>query len=145
MSEDKQGQGLHIGFTGTRYGMTEAQKTMLRTHMQEIRGDVFHHGDCIGADAEAHAIALEMGMKIVIPPPVDERHRAFCTGYTEMRSALSHFARNRAIVDESEILLVGPFQMERQSYGGTWFTHDYGLKRSKKVMLALPDGSYRSC
>lgn len=144
LADDSRAQGLHVGFTGTRYGMSALQKTALRVSLQEIHGDVFHHGDCIGADAEAHTIAVELGMKIVIHPPVDERHRAFCTGHVEIRAALSHFARNRAIVDESEILLVGPLQMERQPYGGTWYTHDYGLKRAKKVMLVLPDGSTRS-
>jgi hypothetical protein len=45
-----------IGFTGTRQGMTAEQKSALRNLLDGGAGD-FHHGDCIGADSEAHGIA----------------------------------------------------------------------------------------
>ena len=35
-------------------------------------GTVFHHGDCIGADAEAHDIAVAMACEIVIHSPIVE-------------------------------------------------------------------------
>jgi len=51
---------LHIGFTGARQGMTEGQKSALRDLLASHSGVVLHHGDAVGADAEAHDIAVEL-------------------------------------------------------------------------------------
>jgi hypothetical protein len=47
----------HIGFTGTRHGMTPAQRHAVSQLIAELAaGAAFtaHHGDCVGADAEFH-------------------------------------------------------------------------------------------
>ena len=56
-----------FGFTGTQHGMTDAQKATLRDFLAAGSGE-FHHGDCIGADSEAHDIADECGYSIVSAP-----------------------------------------------------------------------------
>ena len=66
---------LHIGFTGTRQGMTEHQKSGICWHASHS-GIILHHGDAVGADAEAHDIAVELDCGIVIHPPDDVRQRA---------------------------------------------------------------------
>ena len=65
-----------IGFTGTRYGMTVAQRRTLRSLLANGAGREFHHGDCVGADAEAHDIAVALGIEPVIHPPVIDILRA---------------------------------------------------------------------
>ena len=53
-----------IGFTGTQEGMSEKQRSSLRQVLADFFADgarVFRHGDCIGADAQAHAIAKATG------------------------------------------------------------------------------------
>lgn len=57
---------LPCGITGTRQGMTPAQKsTSLRRLLEEARvtSDGFVHGAGVGVDVEAHAIARGLGFK----------------------------------------------------------------------------------
>ena len=46
-----------IGFTGTRKGMTERQKTSLNYLLASLSDCQFVHGGCHGADMEADSIA----------------------------------------------------------------------------------------
>jgi hypothetical protein len=59
-----------VGFTGTSCGMTEFQREAVAAALREV-GDVgeAHHGDCLGADAEFHALCGELGTPVVIHPP----------------------------------------------------------------------------
>lgn len=68
---------MRIGFTGTRRGMTEAQGLTLRALLATQHATEFHNGDCIGADAEAHDIAVAMGCEVVIHPPIIDAERAW--------------------------------------------------------------------
>ena len=49
-----------IGFTGTRYGMTQSQALQLTQLLAELHSQhgvqEFHHGACVGSDAEAHRL-----------------------------------------------------------------------------------------
>lgn len=52
---------MRIGFTGTQNGMTKAQKSQLWNSVTDltpssIGGHEFRHGDCVGADEQAHLI-----------------------------------------------------------------------------------------
>jgi hypothetical protein len=130
-----------FGFTGTRQGMTEAQKAALRSFLQGGSGEL-HHGDCIGADAEAHGIAMDCGYLPIIHPPSDYSHRAWCEAPRHlMKTEKTHFARNRDIVDETTCLIATPAQPEEQPRGGTWYTIRYARKRGKPTVLILPDGT----
>lgn len=128
---------LHIGFTGTQEGMSDRQKEALAFDLS-IRSSwliVFHHGDCVGADEEAHLIARYIGAYIVIHPPIDPRLRAFCEG-DEIREPKPYIPRNHDIVDESRLLLAAPLLPEHeQPRSGTWATWRYA--REKKVERIL--------
>jgi len=132
-----------FGFTGTRHGMTDAQKSALFSYLHGSSGE-FHHGDCVGADSEAHDIANECGYCPIIHPPVDPSHRAWREVPAHlMRQEKTHFARNRDIVDETTALIATPFETTEQPKGGTWYTVRYARKQGKTVVLILPDGSIK--
>lgn len=132
---------MKVGFTGTRTGMTSAQSDQVAYVLNLLGVTEFHHGDCVGADAEAHELARARGAYVVIHPPVDEIHRAFCRYADETLPALTHFARNREIVKNTEVLVAAPPAMVELTQGGTWHTINYGKKQLRDVYICWPDGS----
>ena len=54
--------------------MTPEQKSALRKLLDGGAGE-FHHGDCVGADSEAHDIADECGYGIILHPPTNQSER----------------------------------------------------------------------
>lgn len=134
---------MRMGFTGTRRGMTGGQKKALVALLEEWKIEEIHHGDCVGADDETANLANEVRPRprIVCHPPKDESLRAFNPWSDETKPALTHFARNRAIVDATDFLVAAPFEAEHQSHGGTWYTFDYARKKGKRVLVLTPDGT----
>ena len=62
----------HIGFTGSRNGLSDAQTAALAQVLVSLEPLTLHHGDCVGADAHAHQIAEAAGWPTVTHPPLDE-------------------------------------------------------------------------
>lgn len=128
---------MTAGFTGTRKGMTQRQKNSLKERLLGVTE--FHHGCCVGADADAHGIALEMKISIIGHPPTDQRLMAKgLTGYTEMREPKPFLDRNKDIVDESEFLIAAPETEEETLRSGTWSTVRYARKQKKQRQILLP-------
>lgn len=134
---------MRIGFTGTRDGMTFPQAQALWRYLGQVDsadGRIqFHHGDCLGADADAHSIALHYDFSIIGHPPVESSGRAFCE-FDEVRPAQPFLKRNHEIVDETEILLVAPKTKEEQLRSGTWATYRYAVKQRRRIVLFYPNG-----
>lgn len=93
-------------------------------------------GDCVGV--EAAAIARRIGYTIVCHPPVKQDLRGLFASDV-YRPENTHFARNRAIVDQTDFLIVVPYQNAWQPSGGTWYTHDYALKKNKPFQVFWPE------
>lgn len=136
--------GLKVGVTGTRFGMTEAQKKSFTDLVRTWDIDELHHGDCVGVDDQAANIVNDVypNTKIICHPPKDEEFRAFNNKHNQIRDQNSHFARNRNIVDECELLVVIPLTNQHQDRGGTWYTHDYAVRQKVDAVIVWPDGSY---
>ena len=118
--------------------MTIRQRIALKEYLDGREGE-FHHGDCIGSDAEAHDIALSLGFYMVIHPPINESKRAFRTGHILKRK--SYLIRNRGIVDSTDRLLATPNEDYERLRSGTWSTIRYAKKCGKLVTIIFPDGS----
>ncbi|HEY6022437.1 MAG TPA: hypothetical protein VIY48_22020 [Candidatus Paceibacterota bacterium] len=130
-----------IGFTGTQRGMTEEQKKSFRDYILGYNPwqAEFHHGDCIGADADAHAIVSEYGLPTVIYPAWDDAKRAYCAG-TIIHERNTPLVRNVLIVVHTDFLIACPKGFEEELRSGTWHTIRQAKKRNRKVFLIYPDG-----
>lgn len=128
------------GFTGTQSGMTTKQKAVFETLLAENNVSMFHHGDCIGADAESHAIALKRGVEVIIHPPINDSKRAFCKGASVVLSPKEYLDRNHDIVNSSSLLFATPKEDKEKIRSGTWATIRYAAKHGKKLFIILPNG-----
>lgn len=138
---------MKIGFTGTSIGMTREQKRELFKMLSPFPYAEYHHGDCIGADEEFHALVKNIQHQtigsIIIHPPLNLRKRAFCEGGT-VRSKKSYLIRNRDIVDETDLLIVCPHEDVEQLRSGTWSTFRYAIKKMKDVTIIFPNGGIKN-
>jgi hypothetical protein len=133
-----------VGFTGTRQGLPEPQRAALNEVLALQCGAFgqLHHGDAIGADAQAHVVARNNGIRVVIHPPDVDTDRAFCQD-SDMLAPLPYLERNRAIVDAAAVLVACPRSAEEETRSGTWSTVRYARKQGKPVHLVLPDGTVK--
>lgn len=128
-----------IGFTGTQKGMTYEQGETLLALLSRGETKEFHHGDCIGADAEAHEIAKACRIPIYIHPPLCPGKRAFKHSRFTYPPRL-YLERNHDIVDESNILIACPSSRSEETRSGTWATVRYARKKNKEIKIIWPDG-----
>lgn len=135
-----------VGFTGTRKGMTDEQKRKFYELLYLWNPDEFHHGDCIGADADAHyyarKVAHDRDKKILIVGhiPEKDRTRAFCK-VDVRRDPLPYLDRDLAIVQESDRMVACPEGFIELQRSGTWATVRMARRELKPLYIIRPDGS----
>jgi hypothetical protein len=141
---------LDLGFTGTRYGMTDVQRAGCTRFLEEHGAALqrFHHGACQGSDAQAHRLVRGLAPHVKIlcyPGPEGDEHCALqcLEDADEVLPRQGHFARNRAIVNAVSHLLATPNTMPdpARATGGTWYTINFAHKRDKPVTLLPPTGA----
>jgi len=130
----------HLGFTGTRKGMTEAQAEAV-TELLRARGSPWlHHGMCVGADEQAHYLARKLGMLVEGHPPTDPRLRIWVR-CDVLNEPLPYWMRNHAIVDRTVELFAAPLGDKEEAGSGTWSTVRYARRLHRLVTVIWPDGS----
>lgn len=132
---------MRIGFTGTQKGMSLSQKKKFKTILEQLLSDnffdvQFHHGDCVGADNEAHNIVDQYlsADRIYIHPPTNDKKRAWCFSY-HLLPVKSYLERNHDIVDTCDVLIATPKEQDEVLRSGTWATIRYAQKQNKKVII----------
>lgn len=130
---------MKVGFTGTRNGMTTFQRASFLQVTYPLDPLEFHHGDCVGADEEAHSM-LCYAVKVVGHPPLDSRLRAWCD-CDELRTPKDYIARDHDIVDETDLLIAAPKTAGEVRRSGTWATVRYARSQAKPVTVVNPDGT----
>lgn len=123
-----------IGFTGSQSGMSLRQLQALLAIASSFAPHEFHHGDCIGADAEAHDLFTEFGWLTVIHPPDEPRKRAFKNG-DKVLAADGYLVRNHSIVDSCALLIAAPSTHEEVLRSGTWATVRYARRQAKPTIV----------
>ena len=124
---------MKIGFTGTREGMSQWQKELLVLALFELKPTEFHHGDCAGADSEAHDIVREFfpEVRIVVHPPKSDYLRAYKTGDHTMPQD-DYIPRDERIVDMTDYLIGAPRVTDyEEKRSGSWYTVRYARRRHK--------------
>lgn len=129
---------MKLGVTGTRNGMSQDQKLKVIDFFNNHEISELHHGDCVGVDVEVAQMAKDCGIDIVCHPPIKDELRGWFVS-DQTRTPTNYFARNRAIVDETDYLIVVPFQTSYQNQGGTWYTYSYAVKKGKPHIVIFPD------
>lgn len=132
----------HIGFTGTRKGLTREQQTYLVQTFAKLERDGawwFHHGDALGADYDAFVIALQYGAHAVAHP-AEHPARAF-TQSDIVHEPLPPLVRNRIIVDSVSKMFAATKGFGEQQRSGTWATIRYARSVCRSLTIILPDGT----
>jgi len=131
---------ISLGFTGTRDGCTPAQLLALRDLLAATlrHNDIFRHGDCTGADEQAHNLARLLGAIIHVHPPTNPRLRAHCDGDV-IWLPRDYINRNHDIVNRSDRLIACPKGPEDMR-SGTWVTVFYARNRERPVTIVWPSG-----
>jgi len=135
-----------FGVTGTRYGMTAAQrKEVLRimVELAEKRPNVhLHHGCCIGADEQYSLLGAYLGFYLVAHIP--ERREYMSMPAYELSNFINparpYLERNRIIVDRSSYLIAAPKDLNFNSSRGTWYTIEYAQSKGIPITIVAPDG-----
>lgn len=132
---------MKLGVTGTRKGISMQQKQRLEFIIATHDVKEFHHGDCVGADAQAHAIVSTFkNIKRICHPPSSDAYRAHTTN-EDTWDALYYIYRNKDIVDCSDILVAMPRSTREELRSGTWQTIRYARKMKKRIIIIYPMGN----
>lgn len=133
----------YIGFTGSRSGMSDAQRETVTRLLRDAAPKIIRHGDAIGSDEQFHVLARMTEAKIVVHPCNLTDQRAYCQA-DEVKEAKAPLARNKDIVDNSTVVIATPDRADEQVRSGTWSTIRYARKEGKIVHVVTPDGSVLS-
>ena len=129
-----------IGFTGTQKGMSPAQISRVKEILSDFNPKKIVHGDCIGADAQTHDIAEEMGLEIVIRPCTIRSKRAFKEADLVM-DPIDPIERNKHIVEDSDLVLACPKEPRSTLRSGTWSAIRHAKRTQTPVWIIYPDGT----
>lgn len=140
---------MSLGFTGTRNGLTRRQRAALQTLLLDLEETEHHHGCCVGADAEFHALADRAGNRIVLHPPILQQHRAMlatrCAELIEMVPR-DYLDRDYEIAKANILVACPKEETGEEVRSGTWATVRYARQlraRStapKTIYIIRPSG-----
>jgi hypothetical protein len=132
-----------VGFTGTRTGLTASQERRLAQLLDRPGIEEAHHGDCVGADAEFHALAADRRIRTVAHPPKDAKHRAYCRADVILPPRPYH-NRNHDIIRACGFLIACPQEDREPAVArgqGTWSTVRHARRVARRHLIVWPDGS----
>lgn len=129
-----------LGFTGTRKGMTAFQKAAFIELIRTIKFDVLLHGDCIGADAQAHEFVRILKRNVWIetyPAITSSSLRANCVADV-IYPPIAPLRRNIIMVQRAHAIIAAPYELEEIRRSGTWATIRYARMRGVYVYMLWP-------
>ena len=134
---------IHLGFTGTRKGMTGLQINKFQELIQELDVTRFVHGAAPGADLQAHDICIRQRVPYIeVWPAIGAKTPDWdALGWpNHVRVAKPALERNHDIVDRCDLLIATPETVEEMLRSGTWATIRYARKVKRQHMIIRPCG-----
>lgn len=129
-----------VGITATREGLTAQQAERLAGLLVGWDVERLDHGDCVGGDAAADAVAAALGIPRHAHPPDNPGLRAFCQ--TETAAAPRPYKeRNAEIVRLCAVLVALPRTAQEEHYGGTWSTIRFARSVGRPLLIVAPNGT----
>jgi hypothetical protein len=148
-----------LGFTGTRRGLTTAQRAALPSVLAVLPDDI-EHGGAEGADEEFHSFLLpeivrsnchplQQGCRVVIRTATTERFwhwrrweaDAGDPRWLVLVQPVAPLRRNHQIASRCDHLLACPAESSEILRSGTWATIRYARTAGKLVTIIKPDGT----
>lgn len=134
-----------IGFTGTRKGMTDAQKRAIADIIADQVPALIVHGGCYGADGEFDTLCVLNSSShtlIRVRPSNIPNTQAKLSFHAcrEIMPAKPPLSRNHNIVDDAVLMLATPRGFEEEQRSGTWAAIRYARKTNKPLIIIYPDG-----
>lgn len=133
-----------IGVTGSRRGISLHQQEALRRALKyyKNRGATkFVHGDCVGADEAAAAMADLFGYEVHVRPCDIDGMRAYCPAKHQFTyPPKPPLERNKDIVKQCDVLLAFPNSEKEVQRSGTWQTIRYAKERKTPYAIIYPTG-----
>jgi len=129
--------------------MTSGQKLGVVKLLSALGITEVHHGDCVGSDSDMHDIAwANEDMFIIIHPPVKRDLRAWRVPRDfrgQILEEKTYLARDRDIVDATDILIATSHAFVEEKKSGTWYTMNYARQPeiNHTVYWVTPDGGVR--
>ena len=134
---------MKLGFTGTRVGMSSAQLHTFHSKLLWYGAELeeFHHGCCVGADTQANYEISALRIPTVFHPPTNTDKMSDLRDFPgTWRKPAPYLVRNRAIVDETDVLIATPKGMREERRSGTWATVRYARSQGKTVWVIWRNG-----
>jgi len=137
-----------LAFTGTRRGLTDAQRSALRVVLAGYPGATLHNGCAEGADEECLELVYSgiLGRCSVVLHPAHllrfiwaQSWQVGFNGHADLRGVAGPLERNRRMVDAASVVIACPHGPEERR-SGTWSTVRYARKRGRDVVIVWPDG-----
>lgn len=129
-----------IGFVGAWSGLTVAQLSALTNILKPFgAGHFFHHGDNIGGDEEAHAIATHLKFVTIVHPQYVVTTRAFCKA-DSLLPQKSGMLRYHDIVKRCDFFLGFPDSKEEVLRSEVWMVIRHAHVTRKRMTVIGPTG-----
>jgi hypothetical protein len=133
-----------VGFTGTRKGMTEAQRASVTLLLKKLKSrgiNQFWHGDEAHSDSEAARMAQRLNyLTVALPGPDPTTRGDFVSD--ERHDPMPYLRRNAVIAEACDVLIATPKpnSVEVLRGSGTWATVRYARGNGKTIYIVQPSG-----
>lgn len=138
---------MKIGVTATREGLTPIQLNNAKIAMSShsSHSTTLHHGACVGGDEQLALTAFNLGYTIAAHPPINKK--ALSVRALDLSTIVweedDYIARNRTIVDVTDVMLAFPRTRAEELRSGTWSTIRYAKTRNKALVIFWPGGGFQ--